>query len=224
MNKRLMISLALLLALALCLGFPALAEETETETIHIRTADDLMQLARDCALDTWSDQKRIVLDNDLTLTEVDFDSIPIFNGEFDGGGHTIYDLNLSSAQSPCGFFLETGKDANIHNLNISGSVFTDGDDSMVGGVVGRNRGRIANCGFSGEVSARSQVGGIVGKNEATGLVTGSTASGSVRGLSQSGGICGENAGALTLCETAPLSTPRAWTPPSALTPSTPAPS
>ncbi len=200
MNKRLMVSLALLLALALCLGFPALAEETEPETIHIRTADDLMQLARDCALDTWSDRKRIVLDNDLTLTEVDFDSIPIFNGEFDGGGHTIYDLNLSSAQSPCGFFLETGKDANIHHLNISGSVFTDGDDSMVGGVVGRNRGRIANCGFSGEVSARSQVGGIVGKNEATGFVTGSTATGRIRGLSQSGGVCGENAGTLTLCE------------------------
>ena len=204
MNKRLSVPAVLLLALTLCLSlFPALpasAEETEPETVHIRTADDLMALAVNCSLDTWSDGKKIVLDNDLSLTEVDFDSIPIFNGEFDGGGHTIYDLNISSAQSPSGFFLETGKDANIHDLNISGSVFTEGDDSMVGGVVGRNRGMLTNCGFSGDVSARSQVGGVVGKNEATGLLTACTASGSVRGLSQTGGVCGENAGALSGCE------------------------
>ena len=198
MNKRLCAMLALLLTLCLALCPAALAEEPET--VHIRTAEELVKLALDCSLDTWSDGKRIVLDNDLSLTEVDFDSIPIFNGEFDGGGHTIYDLSLSSAQSPCGFFLETGKAANIHDLNLSGAVYTEGDDSMVGGVVGRNRGLLTNCGFSGEVSARSQVGGVVGKNEATGLLTGCAASGSVRGLSQTGGVCGENAGTLTLCE------------------------
>ena len=204
MNKRLSALLALLLTLGLCLSlWPAVhasAEEGEKETVHIRTAEELMKLAADCALDTWSDGKKIVLDNDLSLSEVDFDSIPVFNGEFDGGGHTIYDLNLSSAQSPCGFFLETEKDANIHDLHLSGVVLTDGDDSMVGGIVGRNRGRLTNCGFSGEVSAKTQVGGVVGKNEATGVLTACTASGSVRGLSQTGGVAGENAGALTLCE------------------------
>ena len=99
-----------------------------------------------------------MLENDLSLSASAFDSIPIFNGEFDGGGHTIYDLNLSSAQSPCGFFLETGTDADIHDLNISGTVATVGDDSVVGGVVGLNRGLVSHCSFSGEVSAMRTVG------------------------------------------------------------------
>ena len=153
MSKRcsILIVLLLLFALVLCPG--AMAEEAEQEitVIRIRTAEDLMDLARECALDTWSNDKKVVLDNDLSLSGVMFDSIPIFNGEFDGGHHTICDLELRSAQSPCGFILETGPDANIYDLNISGTVYTSGDDSVVGGIVGLNRGVLASASFSGDV-------------------------------------------------------------------------
>ena len=200
MTKRasLFVSLLLLFALLLSLCPPALA--ADDDTIHIRTAEDLLKLARDCSLDTWSDGKSVVLDNDLSLSGAGFDSIPTFNGKFDGQGHTIYDMDLSSAQSPCGFFLETGKDADIHDLHLSGSVQTRGDDSMVGGFVGLNRGMLTNCSFSGEVRALTQVGGIAGKNDATGMIVACSASGTVQGLTQTGGIAGENAGALTGCE------------------------
>lgn len=199
MTKRISAALALLLlaALTLTLCPPAFAEAAEdVEVIRIRTAEDLMELAEECSLDTWSDGKKVVLENDLSLSGVSFNSIPIFNGEFDGGGHTIYDLDLNSAQSPCGFFLETGKDADVHDLNLSGTVATVGDDSVVGGVVGLNRGLLSHCSFSGEVSALRTVGGIAGKNDADGVITACTASGSVRGLSGTGGIVGENAGAI----------------------------
>ena len=200
MSKRLPAGAALLLLMALLLSLcpPAFAEEDGV--IHIRTAEDLIALAKDCSLDTWSDGKSVVLDSDLSLSGSAFDSIPTFNGRFDGQGHTIYDMELSSAQSPCGFFLETGKDADIHDLHVSGSVTTHGDDSMVGGLVGLNRGMLTGCSFSGVVSALTQVGGIAGKNDATGVIVSCSASGTVRGLTQTGGIAGENAGALTGCE------------------------
>ena len=196
MSERVSVPLALLLVAALILSLCPFAFAEEEDVVYIRTEEDLMALARDCSLDIWSNGKKVVLENDLSLSATAFDSIPIFNGEFDGGGHTIYDLNLNSAQSPCGFFLETGKDADVHDLNISGTVATVGDDSVVGGVVGLNRGLVSHCSFSGEVSALRTVGGIAGRNAPEGIITACTASGSVRGLSATGGIVGENAGAV----------------------------
>ena len=200
MNKRFTLMVSLLLLLAMSLSLCPLAFAEDDGVIHIRTAEDLLALAKDCSLDTWSDGKRVVLENDLSLSGTGFDSIPIFNGNFDGQGHTIYDMELSSAQSPCGFFLETGKDADIHDLHLSGSVYTHGDDSLVGGVVGLNRGMLTNCSFSGDVSALKQVGGIAGRNDASGMIVSCSASGMVQGLTQTGGIAGENLGALTGCE------------------------
>ena len=198
MTKRVSLSVSLLLLLSLLLSLCPPAFAADDDAIHIRTAEDLIRLARDCSLDTWSDGKSVVLDNDLSLSGSGFDSIPIFNGSFDGQGHTIYDMNLSSAQSPCGFFLETGKDADIHDLHVSGSVYTRGDDSMVGGLVGLNRGMLTNCSFSGEVRALTQVGGVAGKNDVSGMIVSCSASGTVQGLTQTGGIAGENAGALSV--------------------------
>ena len=205
MSKRLTLALSLLLLAAMALSLcPAAFAEGETAeeipVIRIRTAEDLLELARLCSLDTWSSGKKVVLENDLSLSGVRFDSIPIFNGEFDGGHHTIYDLDLQSAQSPCGFILETGPDANIYDLNISGTVYTRGDDSVVGGIVGLNRGVLASSSFSGNVSAVSKIGGIAGRNETTGIIHNCVASGSVQGLSQTGGIVGENAGGVSDCE------------------------
>ena len=196
MSKRISVMISLLLLSALILSLCPFAFAEEDGVIHIHTVEELMGLAKDCSLDTWSNGKKVVLESDLSLSASAFDSIPIFNGEFDGGGHTIYDLSLSSAQSPCGFFLETGKEADIHDLNISGTVATVGDDSVVGGLVGLNRGLVSHCSFSGEVSALRTVGGIAGRNEAGGIITASTASGSVRGLNATGGIVGENLGAV----------------------------
>ena len=190
---------ALLALLLLASLVPAGFASAEQGEIHIKTAEDLLELAANCSLDTWSDGLRVVLDNDLSLAGANFDSIPIFNGSFDGCGHTIYDLSLTHAQSPCGFFLETGPDANIIALNLSGTVAPRGDDSMVGGLVGRNRGTITACSFTGTVSAKTQVGGLVGQNEASGFVTACTVSGSVAGLSATGGVCGSNAGTLAAC-------------------------
>lgn len=171
----------------------------EEDAIHIRTAEDLQTLAASCSLDAWSDGLLVVLDNDISLAGTEFEPIPIFNGSFDGRSHTIYDLDLDAAQSPCGLFLETGKDANIRDLHVTGTVRPQGDDSMVGGLVGLNRGVLSGCSFRGQTAAVSQVGGVAGKNEGTGVITGCKSAGTVSGLSDTGGIVGYNAGSLLDC-------------------------
>ena len=95
-GKRLLCA-ALALVLPLVPLTPVFA--ADTDEIHIQTAEDLIELSRNCSLDTWSDGLSVILDNDLSLSDVDYDPIPIFNGRFDGGGHTIYDLSLDAAQS-----------------------------------------------------------------------------------------------------------------------------
>ena len=195
--------LSLLLAAALS---PAAAAKSgkkvviEPTEIHISSAAELAELSVNCSLDTWSDNVRVVLDNDISLAGSDFSPIPIFNGVFDGAGHAIYDLNLSAAQSPCGLFLETGEKADIRDLTVNGTVSPDENDDMVGGIVGRNRGALTECAFNGRVTGKSQVGGIVGRNEPSGLLTGCISTGSVQGISRTGGVVGYNLGTLLACE------------------------
>ena len=174
--------------------------EDGDDALHIRDTRDLIAFAARCSLNTWSDGVKVVLDNDISLSGAAFTPIPYFNGNFNGNGYTIYDLAIDDAQSPCGLFLETGKDAVIYDLNVAGAVLTRGDDSQVGGLVGRNAGTLSNCSFNGQVAAVDQVGGIVGKNEASGLITACRSSGTVSGLGNTGGIAGLNEGTLFACE------------------------
>lgn len=172
----------------------------DKDTLHIKTAEDLMAFAENCSLDTWSDGLPVVLDNDLSLSGVDFWAVPFFNGSFDGCSHTIYDVSLTDAMAPCGFFLELGQNATVKNLNVVGSVAPGGDKNMSGGLVGLNRGLVLNCSFSGTVSGTTDTGGIAGCNEATGILSGCRSTAAVSGMNATGGIAGHNRGAIVACE------------------------
>lgn len=172
----------------------------DKDVLHIRTVEDLIAFSENCSLDTWSDHLPVVLDNDLSLSDVDFQPIPLFNGSFDGRGHSIFDLSLTDPLAPCGFFLETGMDAIVKNLSVTGTVMPGGDNNMTGGLVGLNRGCVLNCSFSGTVAGKLETGGLVGRNEVTGIVTGCRSTATVSGLSQIGGVCGVNYGTLVSCD------------------------
>ena len=172
----------------------------DKDVLHIRTVEDLIAFSENCSLDTWSDHLPVVLDNDLSLSDVDFQPIPLFNGSFDGRGHSIFDLSLTDPLAPCGFFLETGMDAIVKNLSVTGTVMPGGDNNMTGGLIGLNRGCVLNCSFSGTVAGKLETGGLVGRNEVTGIVTGCRSTANVSGLSQIGGVCGVNYGTLVSCD------------------------
>ena len=90
----------LALCLVLALTLPVFAEGessadiTEKETYHIGTMDELLQLADHCRLDSWSENRTVMLDADLELTGSGFSGIPSFSGVFLGQGHIISGLSL----------------------------------------------------------------------------------------------------------------------------------
>ena len=57
--------------------FPSFSLTENGEIIHIKTAEDLKELAKNCILDTWSKGKTVVLDNDLTLDKTAEEFLPI---------------------------------------------------------------------------------------------------------------------------------------------------
>ena len=88
----------------------------------------------------------------------------------------------------------------IESLSVRGVVsVSDTKDTTTGGIVGINHGTLISCQFTGVVTGDSEVGGIVGRNEAEGTIDHCTARAIVTGKSATGGITGYNLGAITGC-------------------------
>ena len=186
-NRRFALLLAVIMVLSIAMPVFATEteEETETteateatqrsevfETIYVEDADDLMELAENCRLDTWSVGKLVILKADLSLDNVDFLPIPTFGGIFDGNGHMISGLHITENVTPAGLFGELRATGIIKNLTVSGNVVPGGDAQFVGGIVGENYGTITDCTFTGSIVGSSNTGGIAGVNALTGKIAG----------------------------------------------------
>lgn len=199
MTRRLwaaLLALCLMLALTLPVFAEGESDTEEKETYHIGTVDELLQLADYCRLDSWSENRTVVLDADLELTGSGFAGIPSFSGVFEGQGHTISGLSLVSDGSVVGFFRYVQQGANIRDLVIRGRAMPTGSRTTVGGVAGSNAGTLHNIRFEGVSSGASIVGGIAGTNLASGVIESCTTSGSVYGAHFIGGIAGQNHGVI----------------------------
>lgn len=194
--------LSLLLSAALLYPAFVYAQKADSSTIRIQTQEDLKELAENCRLDTWSQGKTVILDNDLTLDETadEFLPIPTFGGTFEGNGRTISGLSLDEENSRAGLFdtLQTG--AVIDSLIVVGQVTSAGDGNIIGGLAGINYGKITGCSFEGTVEGTVSVGGLVGINETTGQMVNCQFRGNVTGEHYVGGIAGQNTGTLIQCE------------------------
>ena len=184
--------LVLVLLVSLC---PAVFAAEGSVTIGTRK--ELTDFAKRCASDSYSKGLSVVLTADIDADGAAI-SIPVFLGSFDGQGHKITGLRLTESNSTYGLFSQIESGAGIKNLTVEGEVTPSGTQSVVGGLVGENRGTIENCSFSGIVTGSGHVGGIAGTN--SGAITGCTASGVVRGTQYTGGIAGQNSGTLLRCE------------------------
>ncbi len=171
----------------------------EDDVIRIRTKEDYLLLARLCRSDAWSEQKMIVLEEDLYLG--DEYSVPIvsFGGTFDGQGHTIGGFSVTGAQAYTGLFGTIRESGTVRNLNVNGIIDPAGLQTRLGGIAGTNAGIIENCVFRGNVSAHAESGGIAGRNLSSGSIKNCISYGSIQGDSYSGGIAGYNEGVLLSC-------------------------
>lgn len=167
--------------------------------IHISTEEELAALATDCALDSWSRDKYVVLDGDIVLSGNSEIVIPSFGGIFEGGGHKISNLRIETAGSAQGLFRYIQEGAEVRSLSVSGRVQPGGSQNRVGILAGVNYGRIINCSTAGNVVGDGSVGGVVGVNETSGEIRRCSSAATVSGVHETGGICGRNNGVLNNC-------------------------
>lgn len=170
------------------------AEEVIWEDIHIKDGNDFSEFARNCRLDTWSQNKNVYLDGDIVLTGVEYNSVPTFGGHFYGQNHSITGYTMHEARSYTGLFDYVQAGGVIESIVVNASVRTEGKQIVTGGIVGENRGEIRNCVFNGTICGENYVGGIAGYNELTGNIINCRTLGTITGAYYTGGIAGENVG------------------------------
>ena len=162
-------------------GYSSTIKEQDYAVIEISTEGDLRKLVENCVLDSWSRDKKVVLQNDIVLSMTGELSIPTFAGIFDGSGFTISNVKLTGDGSAVGLFRYVQEGAKVRNLTVTGEVSPSGSQDQVGGIVGVNYGSIENCKFTGNVVGDTDVGGIAGVNAESGEIRRCESSGNVIG-------------------------------------------
>ena len=182
--------------------------DSNTNTYTVYNADGLMNVAE--LVNGGKTDINITLDKNIDLTGKDWTPIGTdydnaYTGTFDGGGHTITGLTVTTNDEYAGLFgyLSNFNNAagTVKNVVMEGIQITCNHRSgYAGGVVGYSWGTIENCSVSGSVSATVSVGGVVGVQR-DGSITGCSSSATVKGTLYVGGVAGwTNFGAtLTAC-------------------------
>ena len=150
----------------------------------------------------------ITLNTDLNLTNMEWTPIGTesrpYTGTFNGGGHTITGLTVTTSDQYAGLFGRIGFGGTVKDLTLEGvQITTTHSEGNAGGVAGWSYGTLENCSVSGSVIGRGKnsiVGGVVGSQNG-GFLTGCSSSATVKGVTYAGGIAGStNSGAtLTAC-------------------------
>ena len=169
------------------------------DAIYLSSAEDIVALAENCVLNTWSIDKTVVLNNDIDMSDVEFTGIPTFAGKFYGQNHKITGVYMEQDASVVGFFRYLQEGAVVENVILEAMIEPEGTSKNVGGFVGNNAGTIKHCVFFGKVNGKEQIGGIAGLNRAMGIIENCSVNGEVYGNHYVGGIVGMNKGVIRDC-------------------------
>ena len=171
----------------------------------VTSAEGLKNIAK-LVNEQWNLGINITLTADIDLKGIDWTPIGIdynhqYTGTFDGGGHTITGLTVTTSDQYVGLFGYIGSGGTVKDVTLEEvKIESDNEMSAVGGVVGYSYGNIENCSVSGSVSGNSTAGGVVGA-QLSGSITGCSSSATVKGVTYAGGIAGytNGGGSLTGC-------------------------
>ena len=178
--------------------------DSNTNTYTVYNADGLMNVAE--LVNGGKTDINITLDKNIDLTGkgwtpigTDYDNA--YTGTFDGGGHTITGLTITTNDEYAGLFGylgNFGKFGTVKNVVMDGIQITCNHRlGYAGGVAGYSRGTIENCSVSGSVSGTVSVGGVVGAQR-DGSITGCSSSATVKGTLNVGGVAGQTIFGATL--------------------------
>ena len=174
--------------------------DSNTNTYTVYNADGLL---------AWNEAAQkdrsinCTLTADIDLTGKDWSPIGTnfynsYTGTFDGGGHTIMGLTVTTNDQYVGLFGRLGKAGTVKNVVMDGIQITCNHRlGYAGGVAGYSWGTIENCSVSGSVSGTMYVGGVVGV-QIGGSITGCSSSATVKGTVDVGGVAGQTNSSATL--------------------------
>ena len=172
-------------------------------TVH--NANGLMNVAE--LVNGGKTDINITLDKNIDLTGkswtpigTDYDNS--YTGTFDGGGHTITGLTVTTNDEYAGLFGYLGNfnngAATVKNVVMEGIQITCNHRlGYAGGVAGFSWGTIENCSVSGSISGTVSVGGVVGVQRDR-PITGCSSSATVKGTINVGGVAGQTIFGATL--------------------------
>jgi len=186
------------LAAAKDLGYTIESDGSYTVT----SADGLMNVAE--LVNGGKTDINITLDKNIDLTGKGWTPIGTsfdnsYKGTFDGGGHTITGLTVTTNDQFVGLFGYLNRAGTVKNVVMEGIQITSNHMfGCTGGVVGYSWGTIENCSVSGSISGTDCVGGVVGSQKA-GSIIGCCTSATVKGTHYVGGVAGEKWGTMTAC-------------------------
>ena len=168
----------------------------------VTSADGLMNIAK--LVNGGKTDINITLTADIDLTGKNWTPIGTsfsnkYTGTFDGGGHTIKGLTVTTNDQFVGLFGSIGYAGTVKNVMMEDVQITSNPSwGFAGGVAGYSDGTIENCSVSGSVSGTVYVGGVVGA-QWEGSITGCSSSATVKGMVYVGGVVGQpNGNTITL--------------------------
>ena len=168
----------------------------------VTSADGLMHVAD--LVNGGKTDINITLDKNIDLTGKGWTPIGTsfdnsYKGTFDGGGHTITGLTVTTNDQFVGLFGYLNRAGTVKNVVMEGIQITSNHMfGCTGGVVEYSWGTIENCSVSGSVSGTDCVGGVVGSQKA-GSIIGCCTSATVKGTHYVGGVAGEKWDTMTAC-------------------------
>ena len=208
--KKLFVSLLCVVMMVTFMPSMAFAETlaNDTAVISIHSEDDLKKIGND---ENYPLNGNYVLADNITLSDGNWTPIGSgiragsgftteskpFTGTFDGKGHTISGMKVSTEGSQSkdyalGLFgIVSG--GTVKNLNLENVSIIALDNEMAGGAIGMltNGGTAENITVSGEISVKRGNGGIVGRMTKSGTVTGCVNNATIKGTGANvGGIVG----------------------------------
>ena len=174
----------------------------------VTSAEGLKNIAK-LVNEQWNLGINITLTADIDLSGIDWTPIGIdynhqYKGTFNGGGHTITGLTVTTSDQYAGLFGYIGSGGTVKDVTLEGvQIATTHSVGDAGGVAGYSYGNIENCSVSGSVSGSGMngiAGGVVGF-QVGGSLTGCSSSATVNAENTAGGVAGttNNGASLTAC-------------------------
>ena len=177
-------------------------------TYEVYNAEGLKNIAK-LVNEEWKSDINITLTSDINLSGIDWTPIGIdynhqYTGTFNGGGHTITGLTVTTSDQYAGLFGCIGSGGTVKDVVLEGvQIISDNSLGDAGGVAGYSYGNIENCSVSGSVSISGMngfAGGVVGF-QFGGSITGCSSSATVNAGIIAGGVAAmtDSGASLTGC-------------------------